>query len=221
MNERAAINLLRRLIGHEGGTLESGRSDPGWCCNEHAIAASLAFALAGKKTMVCDGELLILTRNSSNVFDIVPHKFLVDDNSNVFDSSISFEEVEGISTDRQKPSPGSKVLAGRDHPPVLSMLSGLAASPFSRYFCYTAERPMLLNPSILSWISDTPFGLWLTDRVGSQSGLWGKAAWFVREALAGNQSDIGESRDAMWDAIAGSPNRDDAIVTALTALQKI
>jgi hypothetical protein len=220
MNERAAIDLLRRLIGHEGGVLESGRSDPGWCCNEHAIVASLAFALAGKKTMVCDGALLILTRNSSDVFEIMPHKFLVDDSSNVFDSSISFETVEGISTDRQKPSPGSKILAGRNHPPVASMMSGLTASPFSRYFCYTAERPMLLTQNVLGWISDTPFGLWLTDRVGSQSGLWGKAAWFVREALVGKSPDIGQSRDAMWDAIAGSPNQDDAVVTALTTLQK-
>jgi len=220
MNERAAIDLLRRLIGHEGGTLESGRVDPGWCCNEHAIVASLAFALAGKKTMVCDGELLILTRNSSDVFDVIPHKFLVDDSSNVFDSSISFETVVGISTDRQKPSPGSKILAGRDHPPVPTLMNRLAASPFSRYFCYTAERPMLLTPSIFGWISDSPFGMWMTDRVGSQSGLWGKAAWFVREALAGKQPDIGQSRDTMWDAIAGSPNRDDAIATALTALQK-
>jgi hypothetical protein len=220
MNELAAIEYLRRLVGHEGGTLESGRTDPGWCCNEHTIVASLAFALAGRKTMVCDGELLILTRNSSDVFEIRPHKFLIDDSRNVFDSSISFEGIEGISTDRQKPSPGAKILAGKDHPPVPDMMKALADSPFSRYFCYTAERPMLLNSSILDWISDTPFGMWLTDHVGSQVGLWGKAAWFVWEALDGRSSEIGTNREVMWEVIAQSPNGDEAVTAALMHLQK-
>jgi len=220
MNERPAIDLLRRLIGHEGGILESGRPDPGWCCNEHAIVASLAFALTGKKTMLCDGKLLILTRNASEVFEVMPHKFLVDDSRNVFDSSISFETIRGISTDCQKPAPGAKILAGRDHPPIPSMIQGLKASPFSRYFCYTAERPLLLLPSSLGWVSDTPFGCWLTERLGSQSGLWAKAAWFVREAFDGSPPDLGEDRATMWDTIAGSTNRDDAVADALTGLHK-
>lgn len=220
MNELAAIKLLRHLVGHEGGTLESGRADPGWCCNEHAIVASLAFALAGRKTMVCDGELLILTRNSSEVFEIRPHKFLVDDNRNVFDSSISFDGIEGISTDRQKPSPGAKILAGKDHPPVPDMMRALVASPFSRYFCYTAEQPMLLNSSILGWTSDTPFGMWLTEHVGSQAGLWGKAAWFVWKALDGKSPEIGTDREAIWDAVAQSPDRDEAVAAALNDLQR-
>ena len=53
------------------------------------------------------------------------------------------------------------------------------ASPFSRFFCYTAEHPMLLNPSVLGWVSETPFGMWLNKQVGSQAGLWGKAAWLT------------------------------------------
>lgn len=221
MNERAAITLLRNLIAHNGGVLESGRPDPGWCCNEHALVASLAFALAGRKMLVCDGKLLILTRNSSDIFEVLPHKFLVDDSRNIFDSSISFETIEGISTDCQKPTPGSKILAGRDHPPIPALVQGLAASPFSRYFCYIAERPLLLNPSILGMVSDTPFGLWLTERFGSQSGLWAKAAWFVHEALDGQPPTLGDTRDVMWDAIAGSPNRDDTVATALEALHQM
>lgn len=211
---------MRRLVSYEAGILESGRLDPGWCCNEHAIIASLAFALAGKKTMVCDGKLLILTRNSSDIFEVFPHKFLVDDSRCIFDSSISFETLEGISTDRQQPTPGSKILAGRDHPPIPDMIRGLMASPFTRYFCYTAEQPILLQPSILNWVSRTPFGCWLADRFDSQTGLWAKSAWFVREALNDSQLTVGDDMASIWDVIAASPNRDDEVATALMALQR-
>ena len=221
MSERLAIDFIRQLIGHEGGLIESGRLDPGWCCNEHSIIASLAFALAGKKTMLCDGELLILTRNSSTVIDVVPHKFLVDNSSNIFDSSISFESVKGISTDKQKPAPGATILAGPDRHAIPELLRRLASSPFSRYFCYTAPRPILLNSKNLDQpIDDTPFGQWLTKHLGNQTGLVGKAAWYVYEALDGRPPAIGDTREAMWDAIAGSPNRDDAVASALTDIQK-
>ncbi len=221
MNERSAIDMLRSLIAHEGGVLELGRPDPGWCCNEHAILASLAFALAGKKTMVCDGKLLILSRSSRDIFEILPHKFLVDDFRNVFDSSISFESIEGISTDRQKPMPGAKILAGRDHPSIPDLHRGLMASPFSRYFCYTAERPILLQRQVLEWVSDTPFGAWLTDLLGDQAGIWAKAAWVVHEALDGRPPDLGDTREAMWQTIAGSTNRDDAVIAALESIHQI
>jgi hypothetical protein len=64
MSEQSAIGFLRRLIGHESATHESGRSDPGWCCSEHAFIASLAFALNGKKIFLCEGELVILKREA-------------------------------------------------------------------------------------------------------------------------------------------------------------
>lgn len=219
MNERAAIALLRRLISHEGGVLASGRPDPGWCCNEHSIVASLAFALAGRKTMVCDGKLLILTRNSRDIFEVLPHKFLVDDFRNVFDSSISFESIEGITIDDQKPMPGTKILAGRHHPPIPDLYRGLMSSSFSRYLCYTAERPILLERQVLGWLSDTPFGIWLTGLLGSQAGIWAKAAWFICEALDGRPPDLGATRETMWQTIAGSPNRDGAVIAALEAFR--
>ncbi len=220
MNERAAIRLLRSLITHEGGILPSGRMDLGWCCNEHALIASLAFTLAGKKTFICDGKLLIITKGSSDVFEVFPHKFLIDDFRGVFDSSVTHDSIEGISTYRQQRVPDTIVLAGASAPAADALLRKLNASAFARCLCYAAEKPLVFQPTILQMSSDTPFGIWLTDRFGSQSGLWAKAAWFVHEALDGRPPALGDTRDAMWDVIARSLNRDDAVISAMSTLRQ-
>lgn len=220
MNELAAIRLLRFLITHEGGVLASGRYDPGWCCNEHALIASLAFALAGKKTFVCDGKLLIITKNCSDIMEVFPHKFLIDDSSDVFDSSLKYETLEGVPICRKQRPSDTIVMVRSSESPAAALVQKLGASKFNRCLYYTTERPLLLQPTILQLVSDTPFGVWLNHHLGNQAGLWSKAAWHIREALGGRSPILGVSMESMWDSIARSPDRDNEVKSALAAVQQ-
>lgn len=215
MNQFAAISFLRNLIHTPEREFRPDRVDFGWCCSEHAFVACLAFAIAGKRMLFCNGQLVILRRESREGLDVKPHYFLVDDSRRVFDSSITFENCLGISTE---PPSGILVVAGKDHPGIPALHSKLTRSPADRIFCYTATSPKALGPEALKWVSSTPFGDWLTDRFGNQDGLWAKAAWFVAQELNGTPSGLGDGRAAMWDSIAGSTNHDEAVALALQNL---
>lgn len=218
MNELSAITTLRRLIGHEGSVGSDGRTDLGWCCSEHAFIACLAFALTGRRMLFCEGELLILKREARDGVHVVPHFFLVDDSAKVFDSSVSFEDTEGIPTNAAQVLPQIRVVAGKDRPPIATMHEKLLSSPYRRLFCYCAEAPLQLNAQSLKWVSTTPFGSELAKKFGSQDGLWAKAAWFIAHGTDNPTFHLQNTRDDIWDMIASKANKDDEVSDALEKL---
>lgn len=220
MDERAAIKILRMIIGHEGGICETdGFTDPGWCCPEHAEVAIYAFALSGRRALRCHGKLYVLTRNSDIVQEISPHAFVTDDARRIFDSSVTLEGIEGFGTDQQKPVPGTQVFAGEDEPDMDRLYDRLLESPCSRYLCYVVEKCSIVLEPATGALGGNPFQDWLVDLIGAQKGLWAKAAWLVREALEGRSPTLEGTRDKMWKTIAGSPDRQQEVAQALLALK--
>lgn len=168
--------------------------------------------------LFCRGELIILRRESKDGVHVNPHFFLVDDSSRVFDSSISFEEIEGVSTDATKTLPHVRIVAGKDHPPIAQMHQKLLSLPHKRLFCYTAQAPRQFTAQSLKWVSTTPFGSWITKKFGSQDGLWAKAAWFVTQQGNGCPPVNVYGRDSMWDMIAAIASKDDEVSDAVEKL---
>jgi hypothetical protein len=218
MNELNAVDFLRAAIHFQPGTLDDGRSEPGWCCTEHAVVASLAFRLCGVDAFLCDGKVLIGGGTSRTVLDVIPHSFVVigDPPQGVFDSSISYESIDGIPM-RFAVHPDLAVgyVHGKPDKADWTREFHNAKKPvFALYSAKVREPP---NEHTVRWVSSTPFGSWLTDRYGSQRGLWGKAAWLAAEHLTGRaRFDRAKAdRGAIWDAIASSTDRDEAVFAIL------
>jgi hypothetical protein len=219
MNELNAIRFLRAAISSEPTTLPDGRPEPGWCCTEHAVVASLAFRLSGVQSFLCTGgKVMIGGTRLAQVLDVIPHDFVVigDPPEGIFDSSVSYDGIHGIPM-RFAVHPDLAVGLMERKPDKEDFTREFQDSRkpvFALYFPKVRKPP---NEHTLSWTSMTPFGLWLTHRYGSQLGLWGKAAWFTAEHFAGRiifdspQVD----RAIIWDSIASSPNRDELILARL------
>ncbi len=219
-NEIKAIRLLQAAIFSEPGILPRGDPDPGWCCTEHALVATLSFRLCGVASFLCSGELLIGNTDSQNVpVHVVPHDYVVIGSppKGVFDSSISCDKIDGIPmrfsvypmlavgfTDQPIDVEAWRIESRRVYKLVFALYSGPAQ-----------DAP---NEKMLKWESPNPFGKWLSRRYGSQSGLWGKAAWLVAQCLLGHDCFDYSKHDkaAIWDQIASWPDRDDVIVSELT-----
>jgi hypothetical protein len=219
--ELNAINFLRSLINFEGGILESGRSDPGWCCSEHAVVASLMFALLGIKASLCNGKLLVGPLEDNLVLDVIPHDFVIlEEPIGLFDSSITAGQIEGLPTAFSKLYPFLGVALMPKNPDSDDFRKEYANSGKQIFALYSARLRKLPTESAVHWTSSTPFGLWLLDVFGSQAGLWGKAAWCAAEIYLGRSpfEFIGMKKQEIWKRVIVMPDRDELILKRLNEI---
>jgi len=219
MGEVNAIQFLRAAIGSERTTLADGRPNPGWCCTEHAVVSSLAFRICGVESFLCSGKVMIGGARLGQVYDVIPHDFVVigDPPQGVFDSSISYETVQGIPMQfAVYPDLAVGIMERKPDKADFTREYQQAEKPL--FALYSPRIRLPPNEDVLTWTSVTSFGSWLTHRYGSQRGLWGKAAWFTAEYLRDRVSiaSLNVDRAAIWDAIARSPDRDEEILTHLS-----
>ena len=202
----------------EPSTLADGRPEPGWCCTEHAVVASLAFRICGVDSFLSSGKVMIGGSRSGQVLDVIPHDFVVigDPPQGVFDSSLSYDTIFGIPM-RFAVYPDLAVGMMQSKPDKDDFTREFHAAKKPVFALYSPRVRCPPNECTVAWTSTTPLGSWLTDRYGSQHGLWGKAAWFAAEHLAGritfDRPDVDKA--IIWDSIASSPDRDDLIIKLL------
>ncbi len=216
MNEAAAIKFLRALIQADPGTLDDGRLDPGWCCQEHAVIASLAFALAGGRPQFCEGAVMLGQRTSLEIMDVNPHFFLLmEERGTAFDSSVTIGPFNGIAT---IPHRELCVWGGDEQPSRATFTSRLSRQRETYLAWYHSKKRFYPPPSLLEWESTSQFGRWLFSRFQSQIGLWGRAAFAVAGILKGRPTGRISDRGALWDSIAATPDRNEDIRNALARL---
>ena len=218
-NEFNAVRLLRAAIFSEPGMLPQGYPDPGWCCTEHALVATLAFQICGITSYLCSGEILIGKTDSVNApARVVPHDYVVIGNppKGVFDSSISCDNIDGIPTCF---SVYPKLAVGFTRQAIDIDFWRMESRRVNKtiFALYSGTAYDVPNEEMLKWESKSQFGKWLSQRYGSQKGLWGKAAWHVAQCLLGQDCfDYAiHERTTIWDQIARSPDRDDSISSEL------
>lgn len=222
VNETDAIRLLRKLISAEPGVLENGRADPGWCCTEHSIIASLAFCVLGIKAFRCLGKVIVGDFKSRIVQDVLPHYFvLADAPLGVFDSSLTIDSVQGLPIGFSKlyPELGVGLFAGKPSGDDWKCEGAKVAKRL--YALYAIQKKSVPDEETLAWDSDTPFGKYLMAKLGTQSGLWAKAGWFTAELMAGrNLLDFERfGRNVLWEKIARAPSKDDFVLGKLAAFR--
>ncbi|MBL9182430.1 MAG: hypothetical protein JNN17_09830 [Verrucomicrobiaceae bacterium] len=134
----------------------------------------------------------------------------------MFDSSISCNEIDGIPT---RLSVYPKLAVGFTDQAIDVDAWRIESSRVNKlvFALYSALSHDVPNEKMLEWESPSPFGKWLSQRYGSQSSLWGKTAWLVAQCLLGQDCFDYSKHDkaTIWDQIASSPDRDDAIVSEL------
>jgi hypothetical protein len=221
-SEIPAIRFLRKLIRAEPGILEDGRSDPGWCCSEHSIVASLAFCISGIRAFRCRGKVIIGDFRSKVFMDVLPHDFVFLDTPKMglFDSSITFGSVEGIPMGFSSVYPDLGVGLLDAKPDQNRWEEDGKKTKKGVYALYGIQRKAIPDSNTLAFRPDTPFSKWLAGRLGTEVDLWGKAAFFTAEILAG-RSPVdyeGIDRFALWEHIASTPNQDDFILNRLKLL---
>jgi hypothetical protein len=149
---------------------------------------------------------------AETVSDVNPHWFVIVSGHGVFDSSLTHGSIQGISTDLFSPNPVIQVIGGERAPSKDEVVSRLqqCEKPFLAWYVST-KMSHPARPTV-EWISDTPFGNWLTDRYGSQKGLWAKAAWIAADILNGAPPPISSDRDALWDLTVNTADKNEAVI---------
>jgi hypothetical protein len=231
VNESAAIDLLRRLISMPPEQRPNEPYDPGWCCTDHARVASLAFCCLGIRADRGIGTATFARRDvvPREVWPVSPHDFVVlgmaGKRDGVFDSSVTIGPLKGIPKAFQKKYP--KILSvwviipAPDNQEVDNQLKKSDA-PFMAIYTPTHYKPT--NAEELRRSSGTPFGKWLDATLGSQKGIWGKAARIVAQTFAAGKPDnaprnfLELGQIDLWRWIDSTPNADDFILARLSAL---
>lgn len=208
------IQFLRRLLSSEGGTNPDGRPDPGWCCFEHSLVASLALSCIGIRPLGCEGKLIVGSKQKKEMYDVAPHYFL-SIGEDIFDSAISYENIEGLPPGPRYPNVSVAVFTERE--PLPGDWKAVAENYRTPIVAlYAIRKTQTPDRSLLGWEMDTPLGKWLTKKFGKQAGLWGRAAWAASEVLAGSLLAAGAntidwrqmSKDQLWEAVAALPEKD-------------
>ncbi len=215
------IRFIRHLISFEAGTLEDGRPDPGWCCSDHARVASLAYCILGVQAERCRGKLFIGSIPRRLVLDVHPHDFvLVKTPAGLTDTSISFDAINGIPVGHRNFYPELGVALFNAKPTQEDWKTEAAKQDKPYFALYAIQFKELPNEATLKHQSSTPFGKWLTELLGSQNGIWGKAAWFAAEFYAGRTpvDYSGLDRESLWKRINSSPDRDKFVLDRLAVL---
>jgi hypothetical protein len=230
VNECAAIDLLRRLISMPPEQRPDEPYDPGWCCTEHARIASLAFSCLGIRSDRGIGTAIFARRDiiPREISRVSPHDFVVlgvpGKREGIFDSSVTFGPIKGIPKAFQKKYPGTLTEWVMDPAPDNHEVDEnlkKSDAPFMAIYTPTHYRPT--NADELRRSSGTPFGKWLEATVGSQHGIWGKAARIIAQTLVDGEPDnaprnfLKLGQIDLWRWIDSTPTADDFILSRLSA----
>jgi len=225
MHEAEAIALLRRMICAEPEQRPGEPYDPGWCCQEHAIVTSLALCCLGVRAQFTEGSALFVEQR--RVLDVGFHSFtLVYENKRclgVFDASAQFGPVAGISVGYADQYPNLFVSLYKSLPAGDVIFAKMQQAQKECAAMYEAKRAHVPNAETLRWVSETPFGHWLRTTVGSQAGIWGKAAVIVAQTFATGKPDNRPngfnklSQAELWRWVSQTPNADDFVARTLAA----
>lgn len=220
-NELAAIRFTRKIINMPSSTMPDGKIDPGWCCQEHALAGTLAFSILGIKTHWCKGNLMIGPASGGNVMEVQPHEFvmLLNPTQGIFDSSVTHDHIRGIPMGYAPTYPDLKVCEFLGRSATTADFVNLAMKQQTGVLAlYSVRTPLIPNSKVVEWKSTTPFGQWLTHRYGSQEGLWAKMAWRISEQFRqeNNRLNTDLTKEDLWDQIAQGPNKDEFVADRIT-----
>lgn len=231
VNEFAAIDLLRRLISMPPEHRPDEPYDPGWCCNDHARVASLAFCCLGIRADRGIGTAIFSRRDvvPREIQTVSPHEFVVlgtaGKREGVFDSSVTVGPIKGIPKAFEKKYPRTLslwVIAPAPDNQEVDENHQKSGTPFMAVYTPTHYHPANINE--LQCSSPTPFGQWLNDTIGSQDGIWGKAALATAQTLVAGKPDnsprnfLELGQVDLWRWINRTPHADDFILARLSAL---
>ena len=196
--------------------------DPGWCCNEHALIASLAFCYLGVRAELGEGRAVFLSRDAKKVHFCSPHWFVVVGTkahpTGLFDSSVAFGPLNGLPVGYKRKYPQVAVSLNLPLPPSDELGRLVRTSPDPFVAMYEPQRSSVPGSAAIKHVSATPFGKWLTAAVGTQAGIWGRAALVVGQTLAAGEpqnpprffSKLGKLE--LWHWIATTPDVDDLVL---------
>jgi len=218
VNEAKAITFLRGLLHSPATTRDDGKPDPGWCCNEHSVVSSLAFAICGQKAFLSSGSLMLGDSASRLIYGIDPHWFIIVSGFGVFDSSVTSDGIEGIPLAFADRYPQLAVCGGEHTPTKDEFAAALRESGKRSLAWYSSTKMSFPGRNTVEWTSSTPLGDWLTARYGSQVGIWSKAAWVTADILRGGPSPAGSDRETLWDFTISTPDRNEAVLSACSKL---
>jgi hypothetical protein len=223
IHEKQGIEFLRSLINSEPGNLSDGRADPGWCCFEHSLVASLAFCIAGVKAFRCSGKLVIGDFREKLFMDVMPHSFVFIDKPRlgIFDSSVTFNSIEGIPMRFSSLIPDLGVGLLNEKPTGEHWKREGTLAGKTLYALYGIQKKMIPDEKHIAWTSNTPFGTWLTKTFGSQKGLWSKAAWCAAQVYTGQPifDFKGIEKAQLWDLVATTADKDDFVVSRIKSIR--
>jgi len=182
------------------------------------------FACLGVKASLCQGKVFIGPDSDHRVFDVEPHDFvIVEDPLRLFDSSVTFRDIGGIPCTFADLYPDFGAGLFTSKPTGDDFAREHATSRKSYFALYAARVRKLPSEHTVRWTSDTPFGVWLNDLLGTQVGIWGKAAFCAAEVYAGRTPVFpfdGLDRATMWREVAATPDRDKFIIGRLVSTEK-
>lgn len=219
IKENEGIEFLRCLINSEPRTLPSGLHDPGWCCVEHSVVASMAFCIAGIRAYRCYGKVIVGSLNEKVFNDVMPHSFVLVENPRmgIFDSSITFNSIHGIPIAFSSSIPDFSAGLLNEKPTFQDWEREGKLAGKSQYALYGIKKKNLPDEKYLSWEMDTPFGNWLTKEFGSQKGLWSKAAWFTAQVFTGQPvfAFKGIDKRRIWELVQATAEKDTLVTGKL------
>ena len=223
-NEIEAIRFARKLINLPRSKLPDGRVDAGWCCNEHAVIAALTFTILGIKSQWCTGTVIIGPDNEGNVLDVIPHDFVAMGRAEdgIFDSSITHTDIQGLPVTYASVYPCLAVALYMKKPTRTDFNSEVAQAKKNLLALYAIQRGGPPNEATVQWESSTPFGKQLTQRYGSQQGIWAKAAWNMSRhfLMAEDRLDVELSKEDLWDVVVSTPDKDNLVIERIELMYR-
>lgn len=174
MHFSRVVDFLQAMIWTEKSRTPEGYRELGWCCSEHALVMALAMRHLGHSVNVSEGEVYI--RLPAGWEDVVVHYFVTSDISSIYDTSIKFKDICGISPDMDSnrfkvslnPSEKKNEIGKLDH--------GI---------WYFQKR--IFDPGqYTSVVAKTPYGDWLTSVNVEHGKFWKSAALVTAGVLNGN-----------------------------------
>jgi len=228
MRELEGISLLRRLVNMPAENRPGEPFDPGWCCNEHASIASLAFCCLGVRAELAKGKAAFADRDAKSVKICSPHWFVLlgteEQPTGLFDSSASLGPMNGFPVLYKGCYPRLAVSLNVPLPSGEQIWAVVKNNPGGFVAIYEPQLSAVPGRAAVKHISFTPFGKWLNAAVGSQDGIWGKAALVVAQTIMagepenppGGFSEL--SKLDLWHWIAAAPNVDDLVLRQAAAL---
>jgi hypothetical protein len=169
MNFAGTVHYLQAMVQEEPSRTGNVR-DLGWCCSEHALILALALRERGIPAYVAQGAVFIRLEKWE---DVVNHFFVSTPDHSIYDTSLKFEQVRGISPEKVEALAVS--LHVTDKPPT-----EIPRDFGVRYYQYATH-----DPSRYTTISSkTPYGDWLTSLGVDHPRFWGAAAAAAGAILA-------------------------------------